>query len=311
MRVMIREVGQSCAKYGVGGWRQYQYHSRQLKKLFRKTQKIRYSNSKNPDQQEKKREQVHQAYRDYVELSETLCEKVKATIPSLLQCGAVVEVETLRICCVHAERQIDQIVRRVLKGETIPHGEKVFSLFEPHTNWLCKGKAGVPVELGVAVCVLEDQHQFILHHRIMWTESDSELAVPMVKEAQTRFDTLNQCSFDRGFHSPANREQLDELLKHNILPKKGRLSKADSERESDKSFVDARYQHAAVESCINALQHRGLKRCRSHGKHGFERTVALSIVAYNLHRLGAILQKREKKRLARKAKREKPLLNAA
>ena len=49
----------------------------------------------------------------------------------------------------HAERQIDQIHRRVILGEKIPHGEKVFSIFEEHTEWISKGKAGVPVELEV------------------------------------------------------------------------------------------------------------------------------------------------------------------
>ena len=67
-------------------------------------------------------------------------------------------------------RQIDQIERRVLKGEVIPHEEKVSSIFEEHSEWISKGKAGVPVELGVRVCVLEDQYQFILHHRIMWSD---------------------------------------------------------------------------------------------------------------------------------------------
>ena len=41
----------------------------------------------------------------------------------------------------HAKRQKEQIDRRILKGETIPHNEKIFSLFEEHTEWLCKGKA--------------------------------------------------------------------------------------------------------------------------------------------------------------------------
>jgi hypothetical protein len=49
----------------------------------------------------------------------------------------------------HADRQMDQIERRVLNGEEIPHSEKVFSLFQPHTEWIVKGKAGVPMELGV------------------------------------------------------------------------------------------------------------------------------------------------------------------
>ena len=56
----------------------------------------------------------------------------------------------------HAVRQIDHVERRLLKGETIPQDEKVFSIFESHTRWISKGKAGTPVELGVPVCVLED-----------------------------------------------------------------------------------------------------------------------------------------------------------
>ena len=51
----------------------------------------------------------------------------------------------------HAERQIDQILRRVIEGEKIPHEEKVFSVFEKRTQWVNKGKAGVPVELALQV----------------------------------------------------------------------------------------------------------------------------------------------------------------
>ena len=65
----------------------------------------------------------------------------------------------------HARRQMDQVERRLLQDETIPHEEKVFSIFEEHTRWISKGKAGRPVELGVPVCVIEDQYQFILHHQ--------------------------------------------------------------------------------------------------------------------------------------------------
>lgn len=64
----------------------------------------------------------------------------------------------------HAKRQIDQVQRRVIEEETIPHDEKVFSIFQEHTEWISKGKAGVAVELGLKVCILEDQYGFILSH---------------------------------------------------------------------------------------------------------------------------------------------------
>ena len=82
----------------------------------------------------------------------------------------------------------------------------------------------------------------------------------------------------------------------NALPGKGRQSKADRERESEEEFVEARRQHPAVESAINALDHRGLDRVRTHGAEGFARTVALSVVASNVHQLGRLLQRRRHRR---------------
>ena len=79
---------------------------------------------------------------------------------------------------------MDQVERRLLKGETIAHDEKVFSIFEEHTRWVSKGKAGCAVELGVPVCVVEDQFQFILHYKILWEGSDTDIAVSIIEETQ-------------------------------------------------------------------------------------------------------------------------------
>ena len=190
-----------------------------------------------------------------------------------------------------AERRID-----------CAHQEKVFSVFEEHTRWISKGKAGVAVELGVPVCIVEDQFQFIVHHKILWQGGDVDVAVPMVEETQARFSDFRMCSFDRGFHSPNNRKRLDQMLDVNALPQKGYLSKADQLREQEPGLLAARRQHPAVESAINNLEHRGLERIRSHGADGFERTVALSVLAANLHRIGLLLQRRERERTRRQKK---------
>jgi transposase, IS5 family len=106
----------------------------------------------------------------------------------------------------HAHRQIDQIQRRVVKGEKIPHAEKVFSLFEEHTEWVSKGKAGVPAELGLRVNIMEDQHGYILHHQVMEKQTDDKVAVSIVKETMARFPDFRACSFDKGYHSPAKQK---------------------------------------------------------------------------------------------------------
>ncbi len=81
----------------------------------------------------------------------------------------------------------------MIKGETIPHNEKVFSIFEEHTKWIVKGKAGVRQELGLIICVIKDQFGFIPHHRVMEDESDVLIAVPIITviarlNARSNFD---------------------------------------------------------------------------------------------------------------------------
>ena len=202
----------------------------------------------------------------------------------------------------HANRQSDQISCRVLQGESIPHAEKVFSIFAPHTEWISKGKLKAPVELGLRVCVMEDQFGFILHHRVMEQEVDVNIAVPMVKETKERFPHFIACSYDKGFYSPDNKQVLQEELDTIVLPKKGRLNKQEKEEESNPDYIKRRHQHSAVESAINALEVHGLDRCLDHGLVGFKRYVALAVVARNIQQIGAIIRNRKKhRRLINKA----------
>lgn len=188
----------------------------------------------------------------------------------------------------------------MLQGERIAHEQKVFSIFEPHTEWICKGKAGVPVELGLRVNVIEDRNRFIVHHQVMEKTSDDQVAVAMVDETKQRFPTLRALSLDKGFHSPANQQALKERLQCVVLPKKGRRSQADKARESEPQFRQLRQEHSAVESVINALEHHGRDQCPDHGIDGFKRYVALAVVARNIQRLGAVLRQQEQDKQRRK-----------
>ena len=76
--------------------------------------------------------------------------------------------------------------------------EKIFSLFEPYTEWISKGKAGVSQELGLRVAIVESSEGFILHHRVMEQETDDRVAVPIIMETKALFKNLRSCSFDKG-----------------------------------------------------------------------------------------------------------------
>lgn len=105
-----------------------------------------------------------------------LCRQIVGQSPTNCPVTVMLLLELERFTA-HARRQIDQTDRRVLQGERIPHEEKRFSLFEPHTEWISKGKAGVQVELGLRVCVMEDSARFILHHQVMEKTTDDKVAV--------------------------------------------------------------------------------------------------------------------------------------
>jgi hypothetical protein len=54
-------------------------------------------------------------------------------------------------------KQIDLVDRRILKGEKIQQEEKMYSVFEPYTEWICKGKLRPAVELGRKVNITTDK----------------------------------------------------------------------------------------------------------------------------------------------------------
>jgi hypothetical protein len=307
MRKVITLTARWCEQQEASDWRQHQYNVRHLKRLLRGAQSKKRSKAQSEEQKKKNEALCIEAHQAYLDVAERYLNKAQATLAKLANGGgdevAVLSKLEIEGFMGHAIRQIDQTKRRVILGEVIPHAEKVFSIFEPHTEWVSKGKAGVPVELGVKVCILEDQHQFILNYQVMQQKTDEQVAVSMVAEAQKRFADLNACSFDKGFHSSDNQLALKDQLELVALPRKGKLSQIAKAAEQSDAFIKARRSHSAVESAINALGVHGLDMCPDHGIGGFKRYVALAVVARNIHRIGAILWQQEQKRAQRKRQR--------
>ena len=301
MRKVILLIMALCDGIGVSGWRKGIYNLKKVKRYFRHAQQLKRSTSKDKTKRAKREQLIIAAHMAYVELANSFIDRAKETISSISSTNFMdnLRITEIQKYIAHAERQMDQIRRRVVEGETIPHHEKVFSLFEEHTEWINKGKAGVSQELGLKVCVVKDQFGFILHHRVMQKEMDDQIAVPIIKETKERFPQLISCTFDKGFHSPNNQKDLAVLLEKVILPRKGNLSAINKEIENSEEFKEARRKHSAIESSINALENHGLDRCLDHGIYGFKRYVGLAVLARNIQILGHILQQKQLQRMER------------
>ena len=124
LRCLLRVLGMACPELGVGGWRQSTHLTEQVRKLFNRVRSA-------PQRRGRKGRRRVQAY---LRRARSLAALALVRAPQAVR-------EEVACYLEHVRRQIDQIDRRVLQGETIPHAEKVLSIFEPHTRWCAKGKA--------------------------------------------------------------------------------------------------------------------------------------------------------------------------
>lgn len=200
------------------------------------------------------------------------------------------------------EKHIELIDRRLLKGETIPHAEKLFSIFEEYTEWVVKGKKRPNVELGKKVGITTDQFHLIIDYQVMDHESDSQIVPELAERILTQYDVCSW-SFDKGYWHKDNKELLSGQVNQLVLPKKGKRNKEEAEQEKTVPFKLLRNKHSAVESNINELEHRGLDRCPDRGYAHFKRYIGLGVSAFNLRKIGTELMAREVKQQKAAAKK--------
>jgi transposase, IS5 family len=273
------------------GWRKFKAWRRQLKACERTASQIVYRGGPN------KEARVKAAVREYLAVGSQLSAKVRESLLEL--CDQAVDLarwERLSYFHVMLDKHLDLVERRLLKEETIPSHEKVFSLFEPHTEWIQKGKQRPNVELGHRLLVATDQQQLIQDYAVLMKEAEVDQSIAVTDRLLGRHGagSVASVSFDKGFTRAADRELLSLYVPEVVMPKRGKKNAAEVERENGKRFVALRKQHSAVESEINSLEHHGLNRCLDVGLPGYLRYVGYGVMSYNLHVIGRELLARER-----------------
>jgi len=278
---------------GSNGWRKIKFIRRNAKCLFRAaSQQVFRGGKKDPAT-------IEQYVKEYLQFAKQILQRSKSIIPKTGSIMAFVWLAELQKYQQYLEKFIDQVERRLLQGEEIPASEKIFSIFEPHTEWIKKGKLFPNVELGKLLLITTDQYQFIVDYKVMEHEKDAVQVAPLYARIKTYFSqaTIASHSFDKGFFSKANFDLVSDAgTGQVIMPKKGRKNKQEQERESQPQFKKLRNKHSAVESNINMLEHHGLNRCPDKGLQALKEYVGFSVLAYNLHILGNELIARERKK---------------
>ena len=266
------------------GWRKSLSWKRDIKRIFRASSKASSSGGKN------KEIRLHNIVSDYLQLCERLEAKVNLLLSQLDNYTTILAAaRRLELDYFHQmlNKHIDLVNRRILEGEVISSSEKLYSIFETHAEWLSKGKKFKPVEIGHNVLIATDQFNFIIHHQVCIKQTDVDLTQEMTSTLVSRFPALiYSLSLDKGFFSKENKAYVQKLIPKVIMPKKGKRNNEETEQEHEAEFIKLRNAHSAVESNINQLQHNGLGRCPDKGLKNFKRYTSLSVLAYNLHKLG-------------------------
>lgn len=280
------------------GWRKAQDWRRRLKALQRSTSKIVHGGG---GPAAAKAARVRHAVREYLDAGHGLATKVRASLLGL--CDQPVHLphwEALQYFHAALVKHLDLVERRLLRHETIPAAEKVYSLFEPHTEWIQKGKARPNVELGHRLLVAADQHELVQDYAVLAGGAEVDHSVPVADRLLHRYGAgaIASLSFDKGFTRTADRELLRLYVPTVVMPKRGRKNAAETAQENEKPFVALRRQHSAIESDIHRLEHHGLNRCLDRGFAGYQRYAGYGILAYNLHVIGRELQDRAHRRAA-------------
>lgn len=183
-------------------------------------------------------------------------------------------------------RVIDQARRRVLDGESVPNEEKIFSIFEPHTELLKRGKAGKDVEFGHMIQIQQVASKFITDYDVFVKRPvEHELVDSVLKSHRSLFgDHPEHLAADKGYYQ--SRQALAQLRKKISvvsIAKKGGRTAAEVAAEDDSLFRHAQRFRAGVEGTISFLKRvLRLARCVNKGWTHFVTTVGQTIFAHNL-----------------------------
>jgi hypothetical protein len=294
----IRKLVPLCvdlaATCGITGWRQISHLTKKIKK---QVQTIgRMAASKSPT----KKGLLSAAYAELLERAGKVLQLARELIETAIKehgsRATALQTKAIELWIDLTSQVCDTARRRVLLGESVPNSEKLFSLFETHTQLYRRGKAGQTNQFGRLVLVFEDGAGFISHYHLMDREAmDKDVVVGQTVVVMDKHNgAIESASFDRGFYSKENEQALQELVDNVCVLPRAPAEYAERLKTADIKFHKTRLHHSGIESAIGAMQRgNGLKRCRDKSEIGFERYFGLGVLGRNIHTLGKLLLARD------------------
>lgn len=254
----------------------HRFHGKKVKKLFIFT--TRYAASKDKKRRREVKRQMRVLHRRshwIVEIAAAFCEKAKKSVDFVLAAIAgelANHLPTMR-------KILDAARRAQLEGEKVPAADRAFSLFEPHTELIIRGKREKPVEFGHKFMLCQTAEKFITDYEVLETQTaDCHLTETTVERHKELFGKPPKVmAGDKGFRpDAATFEDLEEEVETLAIPHRLRDF-------ADKVMVMWQAFRAGIEGTISRLKRAfRLSRCFFKGFKGFARGVGLQVFAHNL-----------------------------
>jgi len=249
-------------------------------------------------------EQQQPKYRELIGITEQVVqnarqvvERAKGTSGIDVVAGVVIDQLQKQITsyCDLGDRVMDQTRRRVIEGEQVPTEEKVYSIFETHTDLIKRGKARKPVEFGHKVFLAESAQGLITDYQVReGNPADGVHVGPSLDRHRKTFQQAPELyAGDRGFHSAENQEKCEKAgVGHIGIPQRGGTKTAERQAfERSPQFKKSQRFRVGIEGRISVLiRGRGMRRCLAKGRERFEVLVGAAVLTNNLMRIAELLK---------------------
>lgn len=168
--------------------------------------------------------------------------------------------------------------RATLKGETVPARDRIFSLFEEHTELIQRGKSTKPIEFGHAMWLAQSRDKFITDYEVMEEKiPDSELLGEITERHKAAFRHYPEgVTADTGFRAVP--EEMSKVHKHVATV-------AVPGRGQSRAKIDTGWHHfrAGIEGSISVLKRAfRLSICMYRGFKSFAAAVGMAVFCHNL-----------------------------
>jgi len=256
----------------------HRFHDRKIKRLYLYV--TRYMPSKSASRQRR----VKATFRTLIERTEWIVAIVQEFAASAGHQGLAAVALELRAYLPAMQKVVATARRAQIDGEKVPAAERVFSLFEPHTELVKRGRREKPVEFGHKVLLCQSREKFITDYEVYeHQQADCELTEAVIERHQKRFGVRPEVlAADKGFCPAAAKfEELAAQVGTLAIPRR-------MQDFADKVLRYWQAFRAGIEGTISGLKRAfRLIRCFFRGFRSFSSAVGLGVFCHNLVVLAA------------------------